>query len=106
MLRCLELMHRLSTVCQDPSMLQALLDKSLARIDDFGPTDAAKPFGCSLLANLGCNSIQPSAARGSHGFWQSVLEAVVECWCSSNIRRCAWRESLAGSRSASVETYG
>ena len=52
--RCLGPLHRLIEVCQDPSMLQALLDKSLAKIDDFGPTDAAKPMGCrSLLANLG-----------------------------------------------------
>ena len=49
-------------------MLQALLDKSLARIDDFGPTDAAKPFGCSLLANLGAIQSSPRLQEARMGF--------------------------------------
>ena len=30
-------------------MIQALLDRSLQKIDDFGPTDAAKPVSCKEL---------------------------------------------------------
>eukprot|EP00439_Symbiodinium_sp_Y106_P050923 s3564_g6.t1 len=75
---------------EDPSMLQALLDKSLARIDDFGPTDAAKLAW--VLAKL--------QIRERGDLWIALSKEAARKICNSgrfiDISMTAWAFAKAG----------